>query len=372
VRSFLPTSYFASMGLTQYNQPAAIQIAWLLGVGGVSLLVVTVNCALALAIVNVKNLNRVKVQLAVDVVIIAALMGLNIFLLKQPLDETGSVRVAAVQFGYVPEATTHPAKLKRWVALQNRKDWPGMTRETIKLLEPMTRKAARDGAKLIVWPETMLSVSPFRFPTIRDSLSKLADNTNVFLVTPYYEVLPGHEKEEIPPYKNMAAVFAPNGALIHLYHKQQYVRMAGIEKGPGGHKTEALDTDIGRLALMICYDADYPNIPALFARRGGQVFIEPSHDLALFLTRHHPAMQLFRTVENHRALVKSDYVQGTLIVDPKGRILADPPDGLQIVSARVPLVSSPTIQPVPQYVFGGACAALFVVLSIVAARKRRA
>ena len=168
----------------------------------------------------------------------------------------------------------------------------------------------------------------------------------------------------------MAAVFAPDGRLIHLYHKQQYVRMVGIEKGPSGHKTEALKTDIGRLALMICYDADYPNIPAKFARRGGEIFIEPSHDLALFLTRHHPAMQMFRTVENHRALVKSDYVQGTLIVGPKGRILADPPDGLRIVSAQVPLVDDPTIQPVPQYVFGGACAALFVLLSVIATRKR--
>jgi apolipoprotein N-acyltransferase len=169
----------------------------------------------------------------------------------------------------------------------------------------------------------------------------------------------------------MAAVFDPRGRIIHRYHKQKYVRMAGIENGPSGNISSVADTVLGRLAVMICYDADYPALPAEFASAGGEIFIVPSHDLAGFLTRHHPSMEMFRGVENRRTMVKSDYVHGTLIMDPKGRILADPPDGRHIVMAEVPLTRHGTRQPSGQYAFGILCLVVFTASALLARKTSR-
>ena len=361
---------FASLGVTQHTQPAAIQIAWLTGVPGVSAMLVCANAALALLLVNARNPRAALPQIAGSAAAAALLMGANLWLQAQPLPETGRVTVAAAQLGFVPEAETQPAPLRDLAARLKAKDSEGAALAAIAVLEPLTREAAKKGARLVVWPETVLDAGPDEFPAILARLQEITRSNNIFLVFGYAEYLPGADKNDpVPPYRNMAAVMDPQGRMAHRYHKQTYVRMAGIEKGPEGRESSVARTALGRLGVLICYDADYPEISALMARRGAEILVAPLHDLAGFLTRHHPSLLLFRTVENRRALVKSDFVHGSLIADARGRIVADPPDGPGMALAEVGLTGGRTVQPWAGRVFGWACVALFA--AAVAAGLRR-
>jgi apolipoprotein N-acyltransferase len=363
---------FASLGLTQYAQPACIQIASLLGVFGVSFMLVCANAAVALFVVNIRNPRPAMPQIAGAAGVAVAFMALNLYLLQKPLDQTGRVTVAAVQLGFIPEAAVQHPDLQALALAQKKGDSMASTRAALDILEPMTRRAAQNHAQIVVWPETVLDTGPDQSQEVARRIAKITLETKVYLVFGYAEYLPGAKKNDpSPPYKNMAAVADPEGRIIHRYHKQRYVRMAGIENGPQGAESSVVQTPLGTLAVMICYDADYPETPPRFAAHGGEIFLAPSHDLSGFLTRHHPSMLLFRAVENRRSMAKSDYVNGTFIADARGRILADPPDGPGIVTAEVPLVSTRTPQPWGQLVFGWACTLAFAGAAITSRFKQR-
>jgi apolipoprotein N-acyltransferase len=366
-RQYSPIAQFAFLGLTQYRRPEYIQIASLFGVYGVTLMLVVANASIALVIANLNSFPTVRRQVALNVFILAILLGLNYYLLKQPLPEKGTVKVAAVQFGYVPEAKEHP-RLEEWAKLAKGKDMAALSNATLDILAPMTERAALRGARIVVWPEVIIDANPYRNPEIKKRLSDLAVRTHAYIVAPYGEPLPGEEKKKYPASTNFALVVAPDGRFVQRYEKQHRITMAGIEKGPSGHTSIPVETELGKLGVMICYDADYPDIPNEYVKNGAGIFLLPSHDLAKFITRQHQVMLMFRGVERHRSLVKSDYVYGTIITDPKGRILADPDDGLQMATAEVPIVSGTTPCPWLSLVF---CAGSFFALAAVIIVARR-
>lgn len=372
VRQYTYFVQFACLGISQYRNPWAIQIASWFGVFGVSLLIVLSNCTIALVFANLRALEKVKRQIAVNALIFAALMSLNIYLLHKPVNETGRVKVAAVQYGYVPEAKEHPAQDK--YMLEQKYFGPeGKAEMVIDILGPMTEAAARKGAKIVVWPEVVLGVNPAKFPKISRRLSGLASRSKIYLIAPYNDPFPGREKEDNPPSKNGASVIAPDGKVIADYTKQHRVTPFNIEQGTRGDKSVPIDTPFGRMGLMICYDADFPDVANAYTRNGAEFFALPSHDLAMFVTRHHPALLLFRAVEHRRSLVKADIVHGALITDPKGRILADPPDGLQMAMAEIPVTRDKTPFPKLSLVLGaGALILLPAFLLMAKAQKASA
>jgi apolipoprotein N-acyltransferase len=370
VRQISPFSIFASLGLTQYRHPEFIQIASLFGVFGVSFMIVIVNCVIALAVANYDSIGKVKPQLIANVIIAVVLIALNYSMLKQPLRQEGTVRAAAVQFGYVPDAKLHPG-VEKWASYEKVLDSMGATNEAINLLAPLSEQAARKGAQLIVWPEVMLSVDPQKYPAVAERLSQLAIKTRAYLVVPFSSYPPGKEKIKGYPHENALYIIAPDGKFVYRYVKQIRVTSFGIEAGPVGNKTEVFPSAIGKLAMMICYDADYKNIPETYAKKSAELFVLPSHDLAGFLTRYHPYMLQFRAVEHHKSLVKSDFVQGSIIVDPKGRLLKDPPDGLNISVADVPLMSEQTPYSWLSIVFGVGCCVVFVGALIASGMEKK-
>jgi apolipoprotein N-acyltransferase len=252
-------------------------------------------------------------------------------------------------------------------------DQAGFTRAALAIFQPMTMEAARHGARLIAWPECGLSLDPMKTPWLKQRISAIARAANAYLVVPFYAALPGHEKEKSPVSVNAEYVIAPDGTYIGRYAKQHRIRSLDMELGPRGYTTKPLPTRIGRMGLMICYDSDFTDIAAKYAKLGAEYFVIPSHDLAAFVTRHHPGLQMFRAVEQRRAIVKADIVNGAMIVDPKGRFLSKPPDGLGTAEAEIPLVSvvTPFSRVAPVFGIVG-IVALFAFLVLAKIQKEKA
>lgn len=67
----------------------------------------------------------------------------------------------------------------------------------------------------------------------------------------------------------------------------------------GGNTIEVFDTDCGRIAIMICYDIEFPEISRIAAQKGAQIFFVPfnTDERHGYLRVRHCA--LARCIENH-------------------------------------------------------------------------
>ncbi|KAL0212640.1 hypothetical protein RCL1_006266 [Eukaryota sp. TZLM3-RCL] len=112
-------------------------------------------------------------------------------------------------------------------------------------------------SKLIVWSETMVNVSiTSTFNTFDELFIRARDFTkshSVYLVTTY------HLNYENGTVFNELAVFS-NGELLGKYTKVNLVFLAEDHITPADSKEKPLliDTEFGRLGLLICHDLDFP------------------------------------------------------------------------------------------------------------------
>jgi predicted amidohydrolase len=178
----------------------------------------------------------------------------------QTAEKPATVRVAAVQF------------ISRWAR----------PAENRKALEPLIREAAKNGAKIVVLPETAITaymshdirltwqlagrkitdglqgVSPKTFAESVPGEStrefgKLANELGIYLTVPLVELDATQEK-----YFNTLVLVDPAGKIALHYRKRNPWPWA--ERGwasPGDRGHPFLDTPYGRLGLLICYDINY-------------------------------------------------------------------------------------------------------------------
>ncbi|HEY1831079.1 MAG TPA: nitrilase-related carbon-nitrogen hydrolase [Acidimicrobiales bacterium] len=204
-----------------------------------------------------------------------------------------------------------------------------------------TRLAAQEGAKLVVWQEGTLTVDPRHNP-IGAELSQLARDTHVYLVVGYRFVTAQGQH-------NDATVISPSGRYLGVYGKQHPALMfAADQQSVDAGTMPVYQTPFGRLATMICFDADYTNTARSAALHGAQIVAVPSEDPQGDTTKHY-GLLVFRAIENRLTMVKGEFAYGSTIIDPYGRILASaitPQGSAATLLVKVPVGSghSPLVE----------------------------
>ncbi len=149
------------------------------------------------------------------------------------------------------------------------------------------RELAKDGAELVVLSELHDSLyfcqteDTMHFDLAeacggdRDTFySNLAAECGIVLVTS------GFEKRAPGLYHNTASVFDTDGSLAGRYRKMHIPDdPAYYEKfyfTPGDIGFEPIDTSLGRLGVMVCWDQWYPEAARLMALRGAEILIYPT------------------------------------------------------------------------------------------------
>jgi len=191
-------------------------------------------------------------------------------------------------------------------------------------------EAADEGAQLIVLPELVAIVSPFsRYP--KDHHEGLDQRGTEFLVdlakeTGAHVAASVTEREEEDLY-NTALLVSPDGILgryrkIHLWRGETKVFIPGAEP-------LALDTPLGRLGLLICFDVEYPQEARGLALDGVEVVALPS---AFIYDNTWDIEPRARAVENGLWIVASNFEKrdGHLrfcghakIIDPTGNVVSE-------------------------------------------------
>ena len=149
------------------------------------------------------------------------------------------------------------------------------------------RSAAADGAELIVLQELHDGLyfcqtedvdlfdlaEPIPGPA-RDFYGELAQELGVVIVTSLFE------KRAPGLYHNTAVVLERNGSIAGVYRKMHIPDDPGYYEKfyftPGDLGFHPIETSVGRLGLLVCWDQWYPEAARLMALAGAELLIYPT------------------------------------------------------------------------------------------------
>lgn len=159
--------------------------------------------------------------------------------------------------------------------------------QNIQKLEANVRDCAAKGAELVLLQELHNSLyfcqvedtdvfdlaEPIPGPST-ERFGKLAKELGIVLVTSLFE------KRAPGIYHNTAVVFEKDGSIAGTYRKMHIPDdPAYYEKfyfTPGDLGFEPIDTSVGRLGVLVCWDQWYPEGARLMAMRGADMLIYPT------------------------------------------------------------------------------------------------
>lgn len=160
--------------------------------------------------------------------------------------------------------------------------------QRLALLFAQIRSAADDGAQIIVLPEMTFNFDPQTEHTAE--LQSLADETNSYLVIDY--VLGTKHG-----FHNEAPILSPAGNFLGVYAKTHPLITSGEPPSINSGNYSVYDMPLGKLAIMICFDADFTDVARHYGMQGAQLIAVPS----LFgpTLSNLPCTQIvFRAIEN--------------------------------------------------------------------------
>lgn len=123
-------------------------------------------------------------------------------------------------------------------------------------------------------------------------------------------------------FRNIALVLDPQGKPVGEYAKRNPVPF--FNDGIAGNTSEPIDTGIGCIGVAICFDADFERPCREAVTNGAQILTVPTFDgrhWGEVMHRQHEAMPRFRAVETGRYVVRAASSGYSMIVDPRGDVL---------------------------------------------------
>jgi len=354
------------LGVSQYRNIAAIQMATLGGVYAASALIVLLNAALAMTILRIygeirnrsARRRRVHSELMVGLAVVAICWSWGVRTVRQgESDAAGPVlRVAAIQPA-IPQ-------LQKWDDSHEH--------DIAKALGEQTELALMSRPDLIVWPETatpgMLRIDPLSQRLV-DSIS-VQGNAYLLAGSMDYRQL----TEQDPEYLNASFLIATNGLIAAVYNKRHLVLFGEYlpfenqlpfmkQWSPLGFSCISGEPDQPlmdlatpgtdgrepvRLSVLICFEDVFPYLARRDVQRGARLLVNQTND-AWFdgsaASRQHIANAVLRAVENRIPMVRAANTGITCFIDRFGRIIKQLPnrgqgylvDELETAAAGMPL-----------------------------------
>ena len=223
-----------------------------------------------------------------------------------------------------------------------------------KCVEYVERCVDATGAELVVLPESATTGFTPGLPAealwdlvaeipgpLTEPVQQTAWRLGVHVVIGSYQR--GPERGTV---RNTAALIGPSGEVLGAYHKTHVFCGEGRAEGgwvTPGDEAVVVDTELGRIGLIICFDGDYPELARIEAVRGAEVICRPSA-----LLRSADIWELTnraRAYDNHVYLVGANavgadpagvlYFGNSMIVTPMAEVVARAATHECWVSARL-------------------------------------
>lgn len=212
----------------------------------------------------------------------------------------------------------------------------------------MTKTAIADGAKIILWPELAITGVEEDVQAAITQGQALAQEGDVYLAMPTFTLFPDSER----PAENVLFIAGPDGDIVIEHVKYGGNILEGTLKGSG--EIQYVETEYGRLAGIICWDTNYPNIVRQVGEQNIDILLSPAKEWD-GINPMHAEMAVFRALENGVAVIRQADEGLSIVADGYGRTLASGEglaDSGNYLLTEVPTSSPTTIYPVIGDVIG--------------------
>lgn len=194
-------------------------------------------------------------------------------------------------------------------------------------------RVADQGAQLAVLPEMWSSGFAYK------SLNELAERTESVtaelcaLSARYHLVIIGSQPEPAgDDHVFNTAHVIDNGQVVARYRKLHLFSLLGEDKAfKGGDSWCLAETSLGKIGVIVCYDLRFPELSRRLALEGARVICVPAQ-WPKPRQEHWRTLLRARAIENQLYVVscnacgqigKLEFFGMSLIIDPKGEVLAD-------------------------------------------------
>ena len=401
VRSWMITGFpWGSIGYSQWNNLLGIQAASVVGVHGISFVIVLFNAGIATLLCN-RQQWRQEIRAAVLPVILTLLCftyGVLQLQDAEPLDREANATVSAdtetLNVALVPG---NISQLRKWDVNQ----FPAILQRYINL----TYKASTETPDLIVWPETSIRSRALtgEWPRSYGGFSRMLRDTSISILIgtanrgktdeAIGKFSKNTDKRNEPIFNRVLSI-SPDGkihgdyAKMHLVPFGEYVPLANllpdfipnfIQFEPFAHgktvnllpvfivkdKTETVkrtdglfrdpkvfvvkdktDTQKVEIGASICFESVFPDEFRRPVKKGARVmgiFTNDAWFKGTAFPQLHLSMAPFRAIENRIAVFRCANGGFTCVVDKFGRIttpMVTPDTTQEVLIASVPLLSS--------------------------------
>jgi apolipoprotein N-acyltransferase len=227
----------------------------------------------------------------------------------------------------------------------------------------LSETAVREGASLIVWYEGAAQFDAQFEQAFIERARSFAESQGVYLITGAVSV----PNEPDALMHNKAIVFTPDGDVALEYLKSVPVPGEPIVAGDG--RVTTLATPFGRIAVVICFDADFPAFARQAALQRADLLVIPSNDWRA-ITPLHGEMSVMRGIEGGFGVLRAASNGLSVAADANGVRLASNDSFTspgEIMYAEMPMTRRPTLYGQIGDYFAHGCVVAFLLLLIAGA-----
>lgn len=314
------------LALGQTQMPIMLKSASVFGSYFITFLIVAVNFFIALFILMKKEERRdICLASATGLVALNLLVGGAAMLFEAKDGKT--FKAAAVQVN----SSSHD----KWQ--------PGHMTTIMNTVEEYSLAASEEGAELIVLPETVFPDYPLEDREIYNFITDLAVRCNATIVVGGFtigEELDGNSLLFVHPdgrvdetvYSKRHLVpfgeYVPLRKLIMtLIPPLAEISMLSEDLAPGAD-SNVVNTEVGRLGALVCFDSIYETLTLDSVRDGAEIIVLGTNDswfLDSAAVYMHNAQSKLRAVETGRYVVRAANTGISSIINPSGEVLDEEP-----------------------------------------------
>jgi apolipoprotein N-acyltransferase len=339
LRSFIFSGFpWELLGYSQFNRLQLIQISDILGVYGLSALIIFVNGAVFFTLLYFTKrrwLNADITKRLVTGAMAALILGIalswsyghwRLKTINQLIEVSPKTRIGVIQ-GNIDQAV-------KWD--------PAFQLDTVKKYNRLSSSLINQRPDLIVWPE---SATPFYFlydakptemvfegirqtatdyligsPSFVQSKDRVRYFNSAYLISPLTKNISKYDKTHLVPFGE----YVPLKKWLPFLGKM--VAQVGDFKAGLEGKTLLWKTE--QIGVQICYEIIFPGLSRAMTKNNASLLINITNDAWFGKTSgpyQHFSMTVFRAIENRRTLVRSANTGISGFIDPAGRVLASTP-----------------------------------------------
>ena len=262
-----PMGSFGAQAYSQYGNPALMQLLSITGMWGITFLVSWFASTVNWAWERSFAWTEIRRGAAIYVGVLLLVMLYGSARLTFALPETGTARV---------HGFTAVDMRENWGVLNRmivQEGWQAMRQKTAEYHDRYfdgTVREARAGAQLVVWPEMAVMVAKEDELAFVARAQQIARAEGIYLAMGLGTVY----QDDSSPWENKLVVVSPDGKTVLEHYKYGGQMFEGFK--PGDRLLRTVETPLGTLSGVVCWDTDFPATISQAGRNGTDILLSPS------------------------------------------------------------------------------------------------